>query len=214
VKPPKTPRTPLADRGRAVRERWSSGLTVVVTVLLVALLVGLVRAEGGTGGPATAGLPGAAAGDRAAAPAKPEPAKPSAETIRAEASSVDPSGGSGLRRDGDVWRTQSYASATFGNLKDGVGLLLDLGTARAVTTVSLDVEGPIDVELRAGDRPAQDGGAFTEVATASGADGATELSGAKGGEHRYWLVWVTRLAPAGGGYEAVLGRPVVRGPAR
>ena len=211
VKPPKPPRTPPAA---VLRERWSSGLTVAVTVLLLALVVTLVRAEGGTGGPVAAGLPGAAGGAATAAAPKPKPAKPSVETIRARVSSVDPSGGSGLRRDGDVWRTQRYASATFGNLKDGVGLLLDLGAARAVTTVALDVEGPIDVELRAGDRPADDGDAFTEVAAASGAEGETELSGTKGGEHRYWLVWVTRLASTGGGYEAVVGQPTVRGPAR
>jgi hypothetical protein len=204
--PPKRPAPPS-------RRRWHTGLTVAVTVLLLALFVALVRAEGGTGGPVAAGLPGAAG---AAAPENPDPAPaaPRVEAIRAEVSSVDPSGGSGFRRDDGRWRTQSYTSPSFGNLKDGVGLLLDLGTPRAVTAVRVDADGPLDLELRAGDRPAKDGEAFARVAAADGADGPTQLDGSKGGEHRYWLVWVTGLAPGDGGYRAVLGDPAVTGPAR
>jgi hypothetical protein len=204
--PKRPPRPPKRER------RWNTGLTVAVTVLLLVLFVGLVRAEGGTGGPVATGLPGLAA---AAAPAqpRPKPAAPKVVTIPAQVSSVDPTGGSGFRREDGSWRTQSYNSPTFGNLKDGVGLLLDLGAPRAVTEVRLDAEGPLDLELRAGDEPTDDGGSYAEVSTADGADGAVALSGAKGGKHRYWLVWVTSLAPGDGGHRAVLSTPAVRGPA-
>jgi hypothetical protein len=144
------------------------------------------------------------AGSSASAPA----------AIDATITSVDPSGGSGLRQQGGAWRTQTYTSADFGNLKEGVGLLLDLGSPRAVTAVDLDaVGGPVTVELRAGDERGSDPTAFARVGAAVQASGPTSLPAKDGGRHRYWLVWVTRLAAQDGGYRAVLRPPVVRGPA-
>jgi hypothetical protein len=164
-------------------------------VLVVALGAVVLRTRGtatGAGG----------AGPAAAAPV----------TLDTAISSVDPSGGSGLRQQGGAWRTQTYASADFGNLKDGVGLLLDLGTARNVTSVDLDaVGGPITVELRAGDERGSDPTAFARVGGAVQASGPTSLPAKDGGRHRYWLVWVTRLAAQDGGYRAVIRDPVVRG---
>jgi hypothetical protein len=134
--------------------------------------------------------------------------------LDATITSVDPSGGSGLRQQGRTWRTQTYATADFGNLKPGVGLLLDLGTARTVTAVALDaVGGPITVELRAGDEGSPDPTAFTRVGAAVQASGATSLPAKDGGRHRYWLVWVTRLAAQDSGYRAVIQAPVAKGPA-
>ena len=125
-----------------------------------------------------------------------------------------PSGGSGLRQQGGAWRTQTYTSADFGNLKDGVGLLLDLGAARAVTAVDLDaVGGPITVELRAGDERGADPTAYARVGAAVQASGQTSLPAKAGGRHRYWLIWVTRLAAQDGGYRAVIRNPVARAPA-
>ena len=134
--------------------------------------------------------------------------------LDATITSVDPSGGSGLRQQGGAWRTQTYTSADFGNLKDGVGLLLDLGAARAVTAVDLDaVGGPITVELRAGDERGADPTAYARVGAAVQASGQTSLPAKAGGRHRYWLIWVTRLAAQDGGYRAVIRNPVARGPA-
>ncbi len=134
--------------------------------------------------------------------------------LDAAITSVDPSGGSGLRQQGGAWRTQTYTSADFGNLKDGVGLLLDLGAARAVTAVDLDaVGGPITVELRAGDERGADPTAYARVGAAVQASGQTSLPAKAGGRHRYWLIWVTRLAAQDGGYRAVIRNPVARAPA-
>jgi hypothetical protein len=182
----------------AVRGGWGPRATVLAVLLLLVVLVVVIRPDGG--------------GDETAERPTPTPAA-AAVTIPAELSSVDPSGGTGLRQEGDRWRTQSYNSAEFGNLKDGVGLLLDLGAPRAVASVTLDVEGPLAIELRAGDEPGAAGDSFAQVSAAPNASGTTSLDGSKGGEHRYWLVWVTRLASGDGGYRAVLGTPVVRGPA-
>ena len=134
--------------------------------------------------------------------------------LDAAISSVDPSGGSGFRRDGSSWRTQTYTSADFGNLKDGVGLLLDLGSARTVSAVTFDVVGgPIAVELRAGDSSGTSPSSYDRVVADPSASGSTTLAVKGGAKHRYWLVWVTKLAAQDGGYRAVIRNPVARAPA-
>ena len=127
--------------------------------------------------------------------------------------SFDPAGGSGFRqvRPG-VWVTQTYRSATYGNLKPGVGLLLDLGGRRDLSSVTANVATPgITLELRAADSPAPSADGFPVVATKDGAAGETTLSAGDAGAHRYWLLWVPLLAPAGGGYRAELSGITVRG---
>lgn len=126
--------------------------------------------------------------------------------------SFDPSGGSGFRRDGAAWRTQTYVSPDFGGLKDGVGLLLDLGAPRTVTRVTFDVVGgPMAAELRAGDSSSGSATGFQRVAADPSASGSTTLSVKGGGEHRYWLIWVTKLGAADGGYRAVIQAPTALG---
>lgn len=131
--------------------------------------------------------------------------------LSASVSSFDPSGGSGFRRKDKVWKTQTYTSPDFGNLKSGVGLMLDLGEKRDLSSVAVSVaSGPLTVELRAGDTP----GALSSldrVGDPTTVSGSAELPAAQGGRHRYWLVWVTRLAPTGGGYQAVIRQVVPRG---
>jgi putative peptidoglycan lipid II flippase len=127
--------------------------------------------------------------------------------------SVDPSGGSGFRRNGAAWRTQTYVSADFGGLKDGVGLLLDLGSSRAVNRVTFDVVGaPIAVELRAGDSASASASEFQRTAADASASGSTTLTVKGDAQHRYWLIWVTKLGAADGGYRAVIQAPTALGP--
>ena len=52
---------------------------------------------------------------------------------------------------------------------------------------------------------------YARVTGPASASGATWLAVKDGGQHRYWLVWVTKLAAQDGGYRAVLSTPVVRG---
>ena len=95
--------------------------------------------------------------------------------------------------------------------QQGLGLLLDLGSAREVATVTLEVVGgPIAVELRAGDQRAAAAGGYRVVASADSASGPTTLTPKDAGKHRYWLVWVTRLASQDGGFRAVIRDPAVK----
>jgi hypothetical protein len=189
--PPPAPTRPPVVRARSRRPLV---LAVVVAVAVLAVVTGVValrgRAAGGSGSSQAASV-----------------------KLSSTITSFDPSGGSGFRRDGAAWRTQTYADANFGNLKPGVGLLLDLGASRPVSTVTLDVVGgPIAVELRAGDSAGGVASGYQRVAADPSASGSTTLTVKGGAAHRYWLVWVTKLAGADGGYRAVIQAPTALGP--
>ena len=193
AQPPAPPAQPPAKRRS--RMRLVGGLLAFVVV----------------GAAAGAGVATALRSD-VSTPSSTPSASASVHVITADVTSVDPVGGTGLRHRNGQWQTVTYRTATFGNLQPGVGLLLDLGRSQSVTSVSFEAgPGPITVQLMAGDRPGSTAGAFTPVGSPVTAQGATTLNGTTAGAHRYWLVWVSRLAPSNGGYGAVLSEPVVRG---
>lgn len=99
-------------------------------------------------------------------------------------------------RSGTSWVTQWYASSRFGNLKDGTGLLLDMGRVVTVTRIQLSLAGNpgfwgADVEIRVGDTP--------DLASTSPAAVATDVGGwistrlASRTEGRYVQIWFTKL---------------------
>lgn len=104
---------------------------------------------------------------------------------------------SGFKKpNGGVWRSEQYATANFGRLKPGIGLLLDLGTQRTLRSVTFDARGPMTIELRAGDDGSPDpADPFQRVGAPVTANGKTSLPAKAGGSHRYWLIWVTSLGP-------------------
>lgn len=200
---PLAPGAPPARRAAARRapvrrggRRWLAGL-IVVLLLAVAGALGY-RLAGDGPAPSSAGGSGTS---------------PALRSV----TSVDPSGGSGLRRSGTdpgsaVWRTQHYRSAEFGGLKPGVGLLLDLGTARRLSSVRTRVEvAGGTVELRAGNSPGSAPGAYQVVDREVSVSGQVTLRAADGGSHRYWLVWIPKLGRDGGGYSAGLRGLTLRG---
>jgi hypothetical protein len=192
-RPSPAPAAAPAVKGRGTA--WRNAFLALVGVLVVAVVAGgvvVARGRLGTSAPARSGSSAAVAAE-------------------ATITSIDPSGGSGFRKEsGSTWRTQTYQSAQFGNLKDGVGLLLDLGSSRQVATVTFEVVGgPVAVELRAGDERAASAAGYQKVATSDSASGSTTLTPKGAGKHRYWLVWVTRLASQDGGYRAVISNPAV-----
>ncbi|MFI7587848.1 hypothetical protein ACIB24_12310 [Spongisporangium articulatum] len=164
----------------------------LVLVLLVALAAWLLPRDGGE--------------PTATPTATPTTAAP----LQVSLSSMDPVGGSGFAQKGRAWSTQTYTTADFGNLKPGVGLVLDLGSARAISQVGFTANG-ITVQLRAADSPSNDQADWTPVGSATTADGATTLRASGGGAHQYWLIWVTKLAATDGGYGARITDVEVRG---
>ena len=158
---------------------------------------------------AASGLAPQAGGAPAQAPA-PAPAAP-APSVRAlkpvSATAFDPYGdGQGensslapLAIDASratSWHTQWYATARFGNLKPGTGLLLDMGRDVTITSarVLLGSASGADLQLRAGDA-ASSLAKLRPVARAAGAGGNVRLRLAAPAHARYLLIWFTKLPP-------------------
>lgn len=117
-----------------------------------------------------------------------------------------------LAHDGSTataWDTSTYTSARLGNLKPGVGLLVDLGSDVRVAAVQLAFDGsPTGVQLRAGDRPGATLADFPVVTAAPSAGPAVTLTADQA--HRYWLVWITSLPKVSGGYRAGIAEVTFR----
>ncbi|WP_329176946.1 serine/threonine protein kinase [Streptomyces sp. NBC_01477] len=97
---------------------------------------------------------------------------------------------------GTYWQTSWYARADLGGLKPGVGVVLDLGSPRRVSSVTVEVLGDTDLSLMAAPsgtktRPTRLEG-FSKVASGSGAQHVT-LKPAGQVTSRYLLVWLTKL---------------------
>jgi Helix-turn-helix domain len=110
------------------------------------------------------------------------------------------------------WHTSWYATARFGDLRTGTGLLLDLGRPVTVTSARITL-GSIpgaDVELRAGNVPTLAG--LQTVATATNAGSVLQLQPAGPVRARYLLIWFTLLPPDGSGtYQADISGVSLRG---
>jgi len=111
-----------------------------------------------------------------------------------------------LAVDGDPatgWTTLTYrGSPDFGNLKPGVGLMLDLGRPQALAGVQLTSPTPgATVEVRTGATTAADLDGFPVAGTAT-LTGDDAVPFAAPVTARYVLVWVTGLVEADGGFAA------------
>jgi hypothetical protein len=92
-----------------------------------------------------------------------------------------------------AWHTSWYASASFGALQSGTGLLVDLGKPVAISAVRLTVGQARGghLVLRTGDSPVP--AELQAVAREAGAGGVVRLQLAVPVVARYALIWFTRL---------------------
>ena len=99
----------------------------------------------------------------------------------------------------DGWVTQWYATANFGALKQGTGLLLDMGRPVTIAAVRLTLGSypGTSLELRLGRSP--EFGALPVAASASNAGTVLSLSLKAPVRARYVLLWFTKLPPNGAG---------------
>ncbi|MEV4290342.1 protein kinase family protein [Nonomuraea bangladeshensis] len=121
----------------------------------------------------------------------------------------------GLAIDGKpstYWETQGYATAELGNLKKGVGLLLDMGKSVQVSDVvaTLGSTSGANVELKVGDAPEL--GSLKTVATAKDASGKTTLKPDQPATGQYVLIWFTRLPADAGKFHGTIYEVVVHSP--
>ena len=111
------------------------------------------------------------------------------------------------------WQSQWYATAQFGNLKRGTGLILDLGRTATVTSVRIDLASyqGANLQLRVGDSD----GALSSLrvaAVANDVGGTVRLHLPSPQQARYVLIWFTLLPPNGvGQYQATIYHVVVNG---
>jgi serine/threonine protein kinase len=135
------------------------------------------------------------------------PAKPVSKPIAISgARDFDPFGSDGSEKPADIdktydnspgtyWQTDFYKGANFGNLKPGLGVILDLGKVQQVGKVTVTFVGNTSAELRAasGDTSSEPTSfdAYTKVAEGSGTSVA--LKPDESVKTRYLLVWLTEL---------------------
>jgi hypothetical protein len=137
---------------------------------------------------------------------------------------AEPSAGAGLAIDGNpgtAWQTQFYLNnPVFGGLKTGSGLILDMGKAVRLSSVTVEF-GPTpgaDVAIKVGNDGSRTQGSlatFTTVAQASGLGGTHVFQSRSAATGRYVLIWFTRLPPQAHGpknhYEAEIFNIIVNG---
>lgn len=97
------------------------------------------------------------------------------------------------------WHSSWYATAAFGNLQSGTGLLLDMGSPVSVSAVRLELgaSAGADVQVRVGNTP--DLADLSTAASASDAGGTVTLPLSSQTTGRYVLIWFTLLPPDGKG---------------
>ncbi|MFF4474779.1 protein kinase family protein [Streptomyces sp. NPDC001599] len=95
---------------------------------------------------------------------------------------------------GSYWQTSHYASADFGRLKPGVGIVVDLGKVQQVGKVALTFGGDTSVELRSAGDTDSEPQSFEGYEKVAGGNGTTvDLKPDKAVKTRYLLVWLTKL---------------------
>jgi eukaryotic-like serine/threonine-protein kinase len=179
----------VEPRGRPARRRrrWSPLVFLLLAVAAVAVAVAAysgVRWTGSDGG----------GGNGAGGP-----------PVRLVASNAYDPQGDGQEHDEEVanatdgdpatfWETEDYrGSVTFGNLKDGVGIVFDAG--RAVKLGSLTVVSDTPGYVARVEAGSSSTGGFTPVSQSRTVGRRTSFTLSVDPARRYYLLWITRLAP-------------------
>jgi hypothetical protein len=135
------------------------------------------------------------------------------------ATGFDPEG-DGAERNGEAarvfdgksstyWSSEGYASPNLGGLKKGVGLRLDLGQNRSVTSVKLVLPNASDVSVFVGeDRDSM--GSAKQVGTSKGKSGTVTLKAPAAVKGQYVFVWFTSVTQVSDGrFRATLAEVTV-----
>jgi hypothetical protein len=215
--------TPVRDDdrdwgGRDTSTDWLKlAASLAVVVLLVLAVIFAFNLGRGTGGSPSAGpSEEPAASDEPAAPVQ----------IAGVTDLDPPPSGNGeenpelapLAIDGDpstAWQTMTYyGNPRLGLLKDGVGLVVDLGEAQEVSSVQVTLQGsPTNLEVYAspeGTGPPGGVDGLRRVAGANGAGGKTDLTLDEPVTTQYLVVWLTSLPPTDDGYRGRVAEILVR----
>jgi hypothetical protein len=213
-RPQPAPRRPANGGGGSVVNRVL--MTLVVLLVIAAVGVGAWTIGRSLGSPTTPQTASTSPSSSTSASAAAQTVKPS------KAKGFDPLGDgdeksemAGLAIDGKpstLWKTEAYTSADLGRLKDGVGLLLDMGKSMQISDVvaTLSDAPGATVELKVGDSP--DLGSLKTVATEKNAAGKTTLTPEQAATGQYVLIWFTRVPTDAGKFHGTIYEVVVHSP--
>jgi len=220
---------PLVPAEPLTKDESKVALAIVAAFLVIALIGGIygVMQIGSNTKVDFGGVPDRAASASARAATKsPTPAKtgatPNASGEKLQilaADGFDPQGDgreNGTRAprvfDGDpstAWQSEGYSSAALGGLKQGVGVVVDLGPNVAAREISLTLGNRADVEVYIGGDKSLSGA--VKVGEKANADGNESFPVKAGTTGQYVIVWFTKLSQDGNGrYRAILGEVEVK----
>jgi hypothetical protein len=200
------------------------GIVALLVIAVIGLIFGIqaITNSGGSGdNPTRAGVGGDKPGssDSQAPAPKPEEIKLDASMVRI----VDPPPGDRTDAgeapnvvDGDpdtAWETHRFNTAKFGNLKPGMGVMINLGTPRTLSEVRVETSSPgVGMEIRSGasdpgNNSAGDGKVVSmfkklgEPDADSKSDGTNRIFAVfdANTKYQYVLVWITELPRADDG---------------
>src|SRR4051794_21180617 len=101
-----------------------------------------------------------------------------------------------------AWFTEHYATSDFGSLKPGVGLLVQVPASASVSTLTVRFATPgVAAKVFAGD---SSGSLMSSkpLASTGSAPGVWRVQPDQPVHAKYWLVWISKLAPDDGAYRA------------
>ena len=107
------------------------------------------------------------------------------------------------------WRSDSYrGSAAFGGLKNGMGLMFDLGSEQNVKAVTIKTPTPgFNVEIRTAPSATPTAAQTSTLATGTVDQPSTTLTVENPQGSRYVMVWLTSLPSTGNGsYQVQIGQ--------
>jgi hypothetical protein len=225
-------RPALATPWEAYR-KWTMALAGLVVVFVVLAGYDLISGgvlSGAQASPATspkATVSSTPAGSASASsspsvsPSSSVPTGPAVALTVANATAFGPDGtsdgdnpgiASRVLRGGGAWDSSWYATAEFGHMQSGTGILLDMGHAVTVNTIGLvlGAAAGADVQVRLGD--AADLDSMSTAANMSNAHGTLHLPLSSPASARYVLIWFTRLPlHSPGKYQVSLYKATVDG---
>jgi hypothetical protein len=215
-RPPRQPRQP----GKAPRALIAAAVLLVVAGIALGVVVFARNSGGSPGGSAQASHHPSTA-SRPEGPLKPAGAQGfDALSTPAQDSSNENTDQARFAIDGNpqtAWHTQWYASAHFGSLKSGTGLIIDMGKPVRLSSVAVTL-GPVpgaNVRIELGNQHAREPAtlqSFTPVASASNVGGTHAFDVSSKATGRYVLIWFTKLPPnSHGQFEAEVFGVTVRG---
>ena len=115
----------------------------------------------------------------------------------ADVSGVDFTGAGSFDKRNGAWVSNHYNTAAFGNLKKGIGLVLDLGSEKDLVSVSFSTASDsFTAEMHSSDSAITSSGKLSDTAKvgdAKSVSGSTAFDVSAGGKHRYWMIWVSQL---------------------